>query len=230
MEYLDQNGILTDDYYGYVYIILDQKHNLIYVGQRIGKVNSKKNLKYFGSGTRIKYIKNSRGIYFLKKTILGVCHDAIELEKCEYECKCFFDACNPLYGYNIIKHDTGGDTLSNHPDREEIGKKISKTKKEKGVHAGENNIMFGKHHSEKTCKQISEKLKGLPGTWIGRHHSEESKEKISMSLLGKHPVVSEEERKRRSIWMSEKNKSNKGCIPWNKGLIRKNDMWVKNEQ
>jgi len=89
------------NYYGYIYITLDQKHNKVYVGQKKGLIE--KSLNYFGSGRIIKDIIKYRGTYFLTKIILGVCYSDIELSNSEIESINFFDARNPIYGYNIHK-------------------------------------------------------------------------------------------------------------------------------
>jgi len=117
-KYLDQKGNLTSEYYGYVYLIMDQKHNKVYVGQKKGLVEDSEN--YFGSGTIILRIQNKRGIYFLKKIILGVCYSKEELTICETECKHFFNAFDIKYGYNILESDYGGDTFTNNPDKERL--------------------------------------------------------------------------------------------------------------
>lgn len=49
---------------------------------------------------------------------------------------------------------------------------------------GENNPFYGKHHSEETCKKLSERMKGNK-IFLGRHHSEEAKQKMSEQRKGK---------------------------------------------
>ena len=115
---LDQFGNDTEEYYGYVYLIYDQKRNLIYIGHKKGKIENSK--EYFGSGTLIRRIQKKRGTYFLKKTILGVCYSYEELIECETECKFFFNAFDIKYGYNILEKDTGGDTFTNNPNKEKL--------------------------------------------------------------------------------------------------------------
>lgn len=134
MQYLDQFGNYTDKYYGYVYITLDQKHNLIYVGRQKGKPESKKNISYFGSGTIISRIINKNGTYFLKKTILGVCYTLEELKACEKECKFFFNAFDRKYGYNIAIDENGGDTLTylSEEEKENRNKKMLETRRKNG--------------------------------------------------------------------------------------------------
>ena len=119
MKYLDQFGNLTNKYYGYVYLTIDQKHDLVYIGQKKGKVEKSKN--YYGSGTIIQRIKKRRGIYFFKKIILGVCYSYKELSECEIECKLFFNSLNYLYGYNIILKDKS--PMHNRKHKKESRKK-----------------------------------------------------------------------------------------------------------
>ena len=53
-----------------------------------------------------------------------------------------------------------------------------------GVHmCGKDNHFYGKHHTDKTKKKISEANKGNK-TWLGKHLSEEHKKKLSESKIG----------------------------------------------
>jgi hypothetical protein len=114
-----------DDYYGYIYITLDQRENKVYVGYKKGKIEKSKN--YFGSGTIIRRIIKKYGKDFLKKTVLGVCYSKEELIFWETECKHFFKALDRRYGYNILEKDTFGDTFTNHPDKEITREKLRTT-------------------------------------------------------------------------------------------------------
>lgn len=49
---------------------------------------------------------------------------------------------------------------------------------------GENNPMFGKHHSEATIQKMSESKLGNKNYWFGKHHTEESILKMSLANLG----------------------------------------------
>lgn len=55
--------------------------------------------------------------------------------------------------------------------------------------SGENNGMFGKHHSDETKQLLSEKFSGENNPWYGKHHTEESKQKAHDSCTWKVPVV-----------------------------------------
>jgi hypothetical protein len=76
-----------------------------------------------------------------------------------------------------------------------LGKKQSEEWIRKRIHSGERAPMYGKHHSEETKKNISEKLKG-------RIISEEAKKKIGEAHKGK--IVSEETKKKLSNTRKEK--------------------------
>lgn len=127
-------------YYGYIYLILDQKYNKVYVGQKKGKIE--KSLNYFGSGKIIKDIIKKRGSYFLKKIVLGICYSKIELNICEIECIQFFNSTNKFYGYNILD---GGSGILNYTHTETTKKVISD--KQKKIWS----IKFPKTLVEKEC-------------------------------------------------------------------------------
>lgn len=75
----------------------------------------------------------------------------------------------------------------------------------KGYHAGINNPMYGKHHSEEAKKKMSI-------VRIGKKLSEETKKKLSLSHRGK--KFSEEHKRKIGLANSI---SLKGHISWNKG-------------
>lgn len=106
---------METEYYGYIYITIDQKKNKVYVGQKKGKIEDSED--YFGSGKIIQAIIKKRGTYFLKKTILGVCYSKEELTFWETECKYFFNAFDKKYGYNIAIKDDGGNNWTYHPNK-----------------------------------------------------------------------------------------------------------------
>ena len=89
-----------------------------------------------------------------------------------------------------------------HPS-EESRKKMSEKKK------GENNPLFGKHHSAKTCKKISEANKG-------KHLSAEACKKIAEARKGK--PLSAETRKKLSEAQKGKNHWTKGTHWYNNGV------------
>lgn len=92
--------------------------------------------------------------------------------------------------YNIHYNNSGGNILTNHPNKENIIMRIttkindnySKMTKQqkKEIHglSGKKNGMFGKTHTEETKKNISEKNKGKCKN-LGFKHSDEMKKKLS---------------------------------------------------
>ena len=87
----------------------------------------------------------------------------------------FFDSYNN--GYNLTP---GGDGMSKgYKLSDETKHKMSEAKK------GENNPMYGKHHSEETLI----KIRGENNPMYGKHHSDETKQKISVRVQGEnHPL------------------------------------------
>lgn len=63
---------------------------------------------------------------------------------------------------------------------EESRKKMSEAMK------GENNPLFGKHHSEETRRKMSEAKKGEKNSFFGKHHTDKTRRKMSESHKGKH--------------------------------------------
>lgn len=98
---------------------------------------------------------------------------------------------------NITKGGDGGDTLSNHPNKKEIGNKISIKLKEKYEDPA---------FLEKRKKEIIRATETRKQNFY--HHSEETKQKISQSHKGK--SLSEEHIKIISECLSKRNK-----IKWN---------------
>ncbi len=233
-KYLDQFGNLTSEYYGYVYLTIDQKHNKVYVGRKKGKVERTK--KYFGSGKIIFNIRKLRGTYFLKKIILGVCYNSIELEKCEVECKLFFNALNKLYGYNIILEE-GGKELPK--GKIPWNKGLTKETDERIARGALNNSesQKGKKLSIETCSKMGEAKKGrLPwNTGLTKENNESLKQmseaKTGKNLTEEHKKKIGESGKGRKHTEETKlkiSKKRKGHIGWNKGLTKETDERVKN--
>jgi len=177
----------NQDYYGYVYLTVDQKHNKKYVGQKKGKVEKSK--KYFGSGSHIQRIIKYRGTYFLKKTILGICDNANELTECETECKLLFNTIDNLYGYNILTEDMNmrdvsekrrkemnqrlSESHKGYKVKEEVKNKISKSSK------GKKKSPRTKEHARKI---IESRGKIIPGNYIIPPPKKELEEKIKLGM------------------------------------------------
>lgn len=93
---------------------------------------------------------------------------------------------------NIGKGSVGGDNLSRHPDREEIIARMTLSVQSmwdnatpefrqlhREKHSGQNNGMYGKRHTEKSRKQMSEKRKGKVSWAKGKTFSDEHRAKIA---------------------------------------------------
>ena len=58
---------------------------------------------------------------------------------------------------------------------------LTKTEHRRLHHNGENNPLYGKHHSDETRKKLSELTKGENHPMYGKHRSEETRKKMSES-------------------------------------------------
>lgn len=79
-----------------------------------------------------------------------------ELKSAETKYIAFFGTKNPFFGYNLTD---GGDGTVGYKHTAEAKKKMSKTRKERGIFAGEKNPFYGKTHSDENKKIISEVVK-----------------------------------------------------------------------
>jgi len=135
--------------YGYIYTTYDHFHNKIYVGKR---VKSKDIKSYYGSGIIICRIIKKRK-HHLEKRILGYCETKEELDEAEKICIEFFDAQNPVYGYNLSPGGTGGPLRQGMKSSQETCNKISyalkgKRKKYPSWNKGKTSWSKGKHFTE----------------------------------------------------------------------------------
>lgn len=130
-------------------MIIYKTTNLINGKIYIGK-DSKNNPNYYGSGLILKQSIKKYGKENFKKEILEYCIDKNHLNEREIF---WIDAFNSIVpnGYNITNGGAGGDTISKHPNREKICKKISI--------ANKGHIM-----SDTQKKKISEANKGRIAT------------------------------------------------------------------
>ena len=94
------------------------------------------------------------------------------------------------------------------------GKHLSAEHRQKIAEAnsGENNPLFGKHHSTETRQKMSEAHKG-------KHHSEETRQKNSLAHKGENnPLFGKHHSEETRLKMSE---ANKGMLWWNNGISNK---------
>ena len=131
------------------------------------------------------------------------------------------------YLYNLNFNNSGGDLLSNHPDKDKIREKILKSfsetiskmsieeRKQKYGKNGEKNGMFGKTHTEEVRKMNSELKKG--NTYrIGKKASDETRQKMSenakLKIGEKNPFYGKHHSEETILKIKEKSK---GRLPPN---------------
>ena len=213
-KYLDQKGNLTDEYYGYLYLTIDQKHNLLYVGQKKGLVEKTK--YYYGSGNIIRSKIKSRGNYFLKKIVLGVCYSKEELNITEEECIYFFrsygsdgENYDEIYGYNLIKNNKIGKRRKGEKHTKESKRKMSVSKK--GI------VSWCKGLTKETDERVKKRSESRTGIkW-----TLEARIKYSINRLG--IKFSEEHLKNLS-------ESHMGQKAWNEGIPQSEEAKKKNSE
>lgn len=118
-----------------------------------------------------------------------------EVDKIEQYWISFFKSNNENFGYNLTAGGHGSHYLSEENlqrKRENANlywasdKGLAQAKQHSQKMMGENNPMYGKHHTEETKRKISESKLGVKNPNYGKHFSQEHKTKISQSNKGKH--------------------------------------------
>jgi group I intron endonuclease len=182
----------------YIYKTTNLINNKIYIGQSSYPVEESTN--YLGSGSILnraiaKYGKDQFTKEILERDITNI--NDLNLREIYYIAK--YNSTNDTIGYNITSGGTGGDTISNHPDRDTIVAKISKSIKElweDPEHRSNMSAIRLKTWSDPEYKDMMvEKMMGHPAypnqqraaseTWKGRKHKPESIEKCRQWHLGK---------------------------------------------
>ena len=93
------------------------------------------------------------------------------------------------YGYNCTDGGEGcsGRTMSEETRRQLSESRMGEKNPMYGVSLfGENNGMYGKHHSDKTKQKLREMFSGENGPMYGKHHTEETKKKLSEIHKGRY--------------------------------------------
>ena len=187
--------------YGYIYKITNRINGKIYIGQTINGFDNRYRCGNVEKYTHNIHLKKSIDKYGIENfEICKIFDIAWSKEELDIKEKCWisiYNCTNKNYGYNISDGGSNGNNFKGKTDEEMkiICEKISK------ANSGENNYMYGKHHSEKTKeklrllnigktasdetkKKMSEKRKGKNHPFYGKHHTDESKQKISKANSG----------------------------------------------
>jgi group I intron endonuclease len=124
-----------------------------------------------------------------KYDIIHVCDTEVEAKEIELQYLTDLSIRDKLYNLNY--NNSGGDLLSNHPEKYAIREKINKScketlnkltseeRKQKYGKVGEKNGMYGKTHTDEVRNLISEVNKGRQSINKGKKASEETKHKMS---------------------------------------------------
>lgn len=115
---------------------------------------------------------------------VDIIEDGVEIENLRSVEQEYIDEIEPFdeNGYNLARNANGGDTLTNHPDYDEIMKKWSE------AHMGEKNWKYGTTVPEKTKRKISESLKGKNNPMYNQKHDEETRKKMKKAAEGRYTL------------------------------------------
>ena len=182
-------------------------------------INKKKKYRetYYGSGKLIKQAIEKYGKENFEKEILEECSSKEHLDLAEIYWISYYNSTDRNIGYNIAIGGSGGDTISNHPDKEVISQKISESNKGK---LPWNTGTKGK------IKWTEERKKKASKTNKGRKHKEDTKEKMSLARIRWHKNATDEQKEaiREKLRLSQTGKK---MPPRSDDQKRKHSEWMK---
>ena len=190
---------------GQIYIITNNKNGKIYVGK-----SSRPSDKYFGSGAVLRRAIKKYGREGFLKRILEDNIPNFQLNAREQFWISYLCSNNRAIGYNLTDGGDGGDTLSNHPRKQEIYKgrdlksfwTVQQREIRRRKSLGSLNPFSHHRHSRATRRKISLAKRGS-------HLSDTTKHKISKSLKRQYDagirvtVISERQRRMASKRMTQ---------------------------
>lgn len=189
-----------------IYIIKNIVNGKVYVGQSVDIYTRWYNHKHdlinnVHYNTHLQASWNKYGEASFEFSIIKTC-DQNDLDALEVEYISLYNSCDSKFGYNMSHGGSGGGIPN-----DEVRAKLSI------VNIGENNPMFGKHHTAETKKKISEAKIGDKNAMYGkrgelspnygRKHTDEFRELQSKIQKGK--KMSEEARIKQSISKTGQN-------------------------
>ena len=186
-----------------IYKTTNQINSKIYIGQ-----DKRNNPNYLGSGKILHLAFQKYGLENFNKEILEVCESVKDLNEREKYWISFYDSTNRSIGYNIALGGDGGDTLSKHPNKEEIGKRIGESNKKRWKDEDYKTNMSESRKNritEETREKLSKSSKGENNVMYGKSHNAVTKDKMSESRKKWHEKLTEEERNNISKKISEGN-------------------------
>lgn len=196
---------------GVIYCTTNLINGMKYIGY-----DSHNNLEYLGSGKIFKYALEKYGKKKFKKQILQNCSSVEQLLEAEIYWINYFNAQYSNLFYNITLGGVWGDTFTNHPNKENIRKKLS------------GRIPWNKNKTKETdirLKLAGEKLsKQRSGRTLTIEHRKNIGIGINNSEKFQKAVHSKEFANKCST-----NTQNRIYGPaWNKNLTTETDVRVKN--
>lgn len=184
----------------------------IYIGQ-----DKNNNPDYLGSGKILRYAIEKYGHENFEKEILEECISKEKMNDAEIYWISYYNSTDRTIGYNITIGGSGGDTLSNHPDKDKISQKISKSNSGKKPW---NIGLSGKYKRDPSIgKKIGAKLKG-------RKHSEETKSKQSDARKRWHENLTEQQKQHISAKISVANMGKK-MSPKSEDQKQRHSEWMQ---
>lgn len=139
--------------------------------------------------------------------------DEENLKEKEKEYIELYGVCDDENGYNLDEDPTGGDTISNHPNYDELMEKWSE------ANSGEKNGFWNKTHSDETLNKLRKMSEGGNNPMYNESHDKETVRKMKERAEGRYTLgwfqekygeeegkrKYEERSKRRSKYMKENN-------------------------
>lgn len=177
-----------------VYKTTNLVNGKIYIGQDVSN-----KLWYFGLGILLLRAIKKYGKDKFKKEILEVCNSKEELNKREIYWISALKSTDPKIGYNLSEGGTGGDLLTDNPNRDII------VEKRKG------RIPWNKG----LTKEKNESLKSASIKRIGQKRSKKSRLKMSKAHIGQ--ISNMKGKKHSEETIKKMSDTKKGRVAWNKG-------------